>query len=40
MRFVVRLLIGLLVYAVYGATHSRIERTSARISNASAKRLN
>src|SRR5215471_6476208 len=37
-RFVAWLVIGLIVYAVYGASHSRIEQPSARIPNASAQR--
>ncbi|HKD26843.1 MAG TPA: amino acid permease [Xanthobacteraceae bacterium] len=37
-RFAVWLVIGLLVYAVYGAKHSRIEQSAARVSNPSAQR--
>jgi len=33
-RFVVWLMIGMLVYAVYGAKHSRIDQSSAIISKA------
>jgi basic amino acid/polyamine antiporter, APA family len=38
-RFVVWLVLGLLVYALYGTKHSRIKQASARISDASAQRL-
>jgi len=37
-RFAVWLVIGLLVYAFYGAKHSRIEQSAARVSNTLAQR--
>jgi basic amino acid/polyamine antiporter, APA family len=38
-RFVVWLVIGLAIYWVYGARHSKLEETSRRISSPSAGRL-